>query len=91
MTNHFRKVYNFLDKARVFVTPRGLAGLGNHAIEEGDVVALILGTCVPYILRPVASGTSTTRQYQLVGECYVHGIMNGEGMRSGPVEDIMLV
>ena len=91
MTNKFRKVYNFLDKSRVFITPRGLAGLGNHALEEGDVVALILGTCVPYILRPVASGTSTTRQYQLVGECYVHGIMNGEGMHFGPVEDIMLV
>jgi hypothetical protein len=81
----------FLDESRVFVTLRGFAGLGNHALEEGDIIALILGTCVPYILRPVAFGISSARQYQLVGECYVHGMMNGEGMHSGRAVDIMLV
>ncbi|KAL8724013.1 MAG: hypothetical protein Q9181_007026 [Wetmoreana brouardii] len=40
--------------------------------EEGDIVAILYGWNVPFILRPVATG------YLLVGDCYVHSIMHGE-------------
>jgi hypothetical protein len=39
---------------------------------DGDVVAILLGSSVPFILRE--QGT----QFTLVGECYVHGVMKGE-------------
>jgi hypothetical protein len=41
-------------------------------IEAGDVVCVLLGGSVPYILRPVDD------YYILIGEAYVHGIMDGE-------------
>ena len=39
----------------------------------GDVVALIKGSQVPFVLRRRTSGT-----YQLISEAYVDGIMDGE-------------
>lgn len=42
-----------------------------HA-QAGDIVAIFLGSTVPYVLRSKGDGT-----YWLVGECYVHGIMYG--------------
>lgn len=51
-------------------------GLGPAALQEGDIIVVLLGGPVPYLLRP-AAGLHT---YTLVGECYVHGIMNGEAL-----------
>ena len=59
---------------RQFFTENGYMGIGPAAIKEGDLVCVLLGGCVPYILRP----TDTENMYKLVGESYVHGIMNGE-------------
>jgi hypothetical protein len=41
----------------------------------GDVVCILKGGRVPDVLRPCAGGT-----YTWVGECYVHGLMEGEAM-----------
>lgn len=46
--------------------------------EEGDLIAIFFGLGIPFVLRPLAGDT-----YKLVGPCYVHGIMDGEGLRSG--------
>lgn len=62
-----------------FVTKRGYLGLGSPQIKMGDVVVILGGGNVPYILRPVVSGTGANL-YQLVGEAYVHGIMYGEAV-----------
>ena len=39
------------------------------------LVAIIYRAPKPFILRPKGEN------YQLVGECYVHGIMDGEAMK----------
>ncbi|KAJ4154804.1 hypothetical protein LMH87_000080 [Akanthomyces muscarius] len=60
---------------RIFARTRtGYYVLGPAAIQAGDVVCVLLGCKVPFCLRPVGS------RYQLVGECYVHGLMKGEAM-----------
>ncbi|KAH7400203.1 hypothetical protein BKA64DRAFT_477296 [Cadophora sp. MPI-SDFR-AT-0126] len=64
-----------LEGRRVFVTQNRWMGVGPHILQPGDVVAMLFGGNVPYILRPVDN------HYILVGECYVHGIMNGEPVR----------
>ena len=53
----------------------------------GDVLCIPLGSAVPFVVRPVLDG------YQLVGECYVHGLMKGEALHGEEfrVEDISLV
>ncbi|KAK5684820.1 hypothetical protein LTS10_002895 [Elasticomyces elasticus] len=57
---------------------------------RGDIVCVFVGMEVPYLLRQMPT-TSTRREFQLVGECYVHGIMDGEAFESGVEEDILLV
>jgi len=55
--------------------------------KEGDMVCLFMGAQVPFLLRPLSTsdGERSNQKpiYQLVGECYVHGMMDGEGMRQG--------
>ncbi|KAH7113112.1 hypothetical protein B0J13DRAFT_244289 [Dactylonectria estremocensis] len=41
--------------------------------RNGDLISVLLGGEVPYVLRRQAKNI-----FRMVGECYVHGIMNGE-------------
>jgi hypothetical protein len=41
----------------------------------GDTLCVLFGSSVPFILRRLTEG------YQLVGECYVRDIMEGEVVR----------
>lgn len=46
-----------------------------NAAEPGDEICVIPGAQVPYAIRRSSSG-----RYQLVGECYLGGMMDGEAM-----------
>jgi Heterokaryon incompatibility protein (HET) len=64
---------------RTFIaTAGGLMGIGPEEVQIGDKIYVVLGSNVPFILRDQRNGTFT-----FVGECYVHGIMDGEVMKSG--------
>ncbi|EMT71127.1 heterokaryon incompatibility protein-domain-containing protein [Fusarium oxysporum II5] len=58
---------------RFFRTEKGYMGLGPPDIQPGDTICLLLGGCVAYALRRSAQET-----WIYVGECYIHGIMDGE-------------
>ncbi|KAM0208638.1 hypothetical protein ACHAQI_006841 [Fusarium lateritium] len=60
-----------------FVTGSGLFGLCPWKSKERDVVVLLDGGNVPYLLRPAEKKDDELR-YELVGECFVQGIMHGE-------------
>jgi hypothetical protein len=57
---------------RIFITNRGHMGLAPSSIIVGDMVCVILGCQVPLIIRNV------NRYQVLVGEAYVHGMMDDE-------------
>jgi hypothetical protein len=59
-----------------FQTQNGMLGIGPDLIEKGDVVVIIFGSNVPFVLRPVDGGVR-----RLVGECYVHDIMDSQAFR----------
>ncbi|KAE8378567.1 hypothetical protein BDV26DRAFT_304208 [Aspergillus bertholletiae] len=68
-------------RRRLFVTGKRHLGLGPASMVDGDEVWVIPGAGAAFILRPVnqekeEEGTS----FRLVGEAYVHGIMNGEAV-----------
>jgi len=65
-----------LNRQFFFITSDSRMGLGLDDVREGDLIALFLGAQVPFVVREVASDV-----YILVGECYVHGIMDGEAMQ----------
>jgi hypothetical protein len=56
--------------------PDCLFGLGPSDVREDDVVCILFGCSVPVILRPNHDGTA----HGFVGECYVHGKMDGEAL-----------
>ena len=59
---------------RSFITTKlGYMGLAPARSQIGDVVCVIKGGKVPFVLRESPGGL-----YQFVGETYVHGIMDGE-------------
>lgn len=69
----FQEEYWFSGRdRRFFVTDDGLLAMGPRSMQEGDIVVVLFGGKVPFVLRPSLDG------YRLVGECYVNGIMNGE-------------
>jgi hypothetical protein len=41
----------------------------------GDEIALLFGLSAPFVVRQQGS-----TDFKLVGECFVHGIMDGEAM-----------
>ena len=65
---------------RLFATTDGDIGYGPLSSVEGDQVWVLENGRVPFILRP----TQGVASFELVGECYVHGIMDGELLANGP-------
>jgi hypothetical protein len=64
---------------------RHLFGLGPRRAEKGDLICILFGCSVPVILRRHESNSC----YELIGECYVHGKMEGEafaGMDQDAIE-----
>lgn len=62
----------------LFATENGYLGLGDNALEPGDLVCVLLGGRTPYVLRPAGGN-----KYKFLGECYLHGIMYGEALSEG--------
>ncbi|KDN65596.1 putative HET domain-containing protein [Colletotrichum sublineola] len=60
----------------LFSTVDGCLGKGLSSIREGNIVAVLFGSRLPFVLRK-AEESST---YQLVSPCYVPGVMSGELM-----------
>jgi hypothetical protein len=60
---------------RLFTTVSGHVGIGPSPCQPGDKVVVIFGCASPLVLRSMGS------HYELVGECYVHGIMHGEAVQ----------
>jgi hypothetical protein len=62
---------------RFVVTKKGYVGTVPNLAQAGDVIAIMKGGRVPFILQKSNTKSGT---FRLVGECYVHGLMNGEGL-----------
>lgn len=61
---------------RFFGMEDGRFGLCPWTTKEGDVVVVLMGGNVPYLLRAFGE-----ERYLLVGECFVQGAMKGEVVR----------
>jgi hypothetical protein len=57
---------------KMITTSEGHLGLAPEEVQEDDVVAILYGCNFPVILR--ACG----HRYTIIGESYIHGIMDGE-------------
>jgi hypothetical protein len=58
----------------LFLTQEGRPGIGPGSCQVGDLVVVLYGCSVPVVLR----WHEDVSHFSLVGECYIHGSMNGE-------------
>ena len=81
-------VYSLYERA-FFLTTQGYIGIGPPTTKVGDNICIFLGGKVPFVTRSVPGSrhiehwdglTPSTLHYELVGDCYVHGIQEGEAM-----------
>lgn len=94
-TNDFMKVSSRLrikclvDEGivRYFITDLGGPGMARAGIEVGDQIHIAKGCMYPIILRPLREMMDGVTEkiildtYQLVSCCYLHGFMDGEGVK----------
>jgi hypothetical protein len=78
MTGYKQAVKAASEGRRLLRTREGRMALGPGGVSAGDVICVVLGCSTPLVLRqdPAREG----EYYQLVGACYVHGVMYGEAV-----------
>ncbi|KAK3388492.1 heterokaryon incompatibility protein-domain-containing protein [Sordaria brevicollis] len=64
---------------RAFLDVHGRPGLAPRLTSPDDAIALFTGGQVPVMLRENSDGV---RRYAVLGTCYVHSLMDGEGMET---------
>jgi hypothetical protein len=65
-------IHTKMGGCRFLITQQGYVGWAPRRTRKGDKIFVLLGCRTPVILRP--QGDS----FRLIGECYIHGVMNGE-------------
>jgi hypothetical protein len=80
---------------QAFSTEKGRLGIGPPETKPGDLICVFRGCEVPFIVRTSHNTVNTVKttgkwlwkkqvlHCTLIGESYVHGIMDGEGLDSG--------
>lgn len=68
---------------KLCITDRGYLGYVSSESQIGDKICIPFGSAAPYIVRENKEGV-----FMLVGECYVHGIMDGEAMKERDMESL---
>lgn len=72
---------------KLIKTSKGYIGLASGATQLGDSIALYKGSRVPLLIRGEKNSTS----WRLVGDAYVHGIMNGEKFKEENCEKMSII
>lgn len=84
-------------KRRLFFTRNRYMGLGLRNIKPADVVYVFAAGHMPFAVRSNRAGcipgVGQRSCHRLVGDCYIHGIMDGEAMSdyAGKGTEIYLV
>ncbi|KAH8656082.1 heterokaryon incompatibility protein-domain-containing protein [Tricladium varicosporioides] len=83
-TRYRGRMYAMRDK-RPFMSKRGYVGMGPVTTSPGDMIVVLIGAEVPFVLRP------RDGQFFLLGESYCDGIMDGEIVTRRTKQDFILV
>jgi hypothetical protein len=70
---------------KLFLTQKGYLGLGPKHVLQGDIVSILKGGSVPVILR------NNNEHVRMIGEAYVHNIMDGEAIEAADDENFETV
>jgi hypothetical protein len=70
-----RELWRSCNGRSYFSTRNKRLALGPPGIRKGDAICIFYGASTPFVLRFDDNGTA-----KLIGDAYVHGLMNGEGL-----------
>lgn len=73
----YKNAMAYQTNRKPFISSRGYVGLIPAHSLPGDVVIIIFGAVQPFVVRRVG-----VDRWELIGEAYVYGIMDGEFMES---------
>ncbi|EWZ99831.1 hypothetical protein FOWG_00219 [Fusarium oxysporum f. sp. lycopersici MN25] len=76
---YYKAIYSCYTVYQIAKTENGMIGLVPLLAEAGDQIYVLNGGAVPFVLR---KGKRLLNGRRLVGECYIHGLMNGEAIQS---------
>jgi hypothetical protein len=68
-------VITYINHRSIFWTDDGRMGLGPELAQATDEIVVFPGCPAPMMLRPSSNG-----RYQVVGECFIHDLMDGEAL-----------
>ena len=71
-----------------FQTAEGYIGASPADVRDGDIISVLVGASVPIALRPVADHLDA---YQVVGPCFLQGMMFGQGLLGPLPEDWLCI
>lgn len=84
----FNELYESLvgmtENQSFFITKLGYIGIGPPQTQPGDQIWVFHGGNVPFMMRKFANQEGDDSQLTLVGDAYVHGIMDGEALNNEP-------
>ncbi|KAI1136855.1 HET-domain-containing protein [Hypoxylon sp. FL0543] len=90
---YMRSLESKLGKKSFFTTKSGFIGTCVPDSRKGDIIAILFGSPVPFVLRPrsdtVQVEGAERPTHSLVGASYVSGIMSGEMVDELYCEDLM--
>ncbi|KAL8719248.1 MAG: hypothetical protein Q9225_003733 [Loekoesia sp. 1 TL-2023] len=78
--------YFLFENRRLCITRAGRLGLVPETAREGDEILIIPGAITPFIIRMDENDDSR----RLVGDCFIRGLMHGEGLRKGDIREIVI-
>ena len=73
-----RRVQEVVWMRRLIITQHEALGLAPEESKKRDLICILYGCSVPVALRRMVDPSSNKEYYIFIGECYVHGIMDGE-------------
>jgi hypothetical protein len=72
LTYHLSLAVHSLRKRKLATTKGGYIAMVPRNVKRGDVVIVLLGCNFPVLVRPCGL------YFRVLGECYVHGLMDGQ-------------
>ena len=83
---YFTSLGQELVNKQLFWTAGGYLGLVTRGAMVDDEVWLLKGGNLPFLLRKVEG-----EKFELIGECYVHGVMNGEKFEGDRCREVIII
>jgi hypothetical protein len=67
---------------RLAIIRDGYIGMVPQGTQIGDDVCILYGMGTPFVIREEPVQKYLLKSYQLVSDCYIHGMMDGEALEA---------